>query len=895
VRSAAAPRARTGGLLLAAVLSATLLGAATGGAQEASPTPAPSPTPFVIPVPEVATRAEETGARLRAIEESLQPAEDVQRIDRESAAHSDRIQARFNEHVAALEAGPALRALMQMTATWQAERNTLSAWSQSITGYANELEHEIQELGWQTDSWTATLARARTANAPATVIERIQATLAAIRTTRTDVERYRAQILALQDRIAREIATCDQAMDRITTYRKKEVGQVFNRDQEPLLEGIADHGIRGTGAAIVHALRDQVQAMPEFAARAAPWLVFQLFLLVALALTFRQAQIRARSWVENDAGLERAARIFNYPYSAALIVTDAIANWSFPWAPDLVSQIIGVLTLIPVARMVHGLIHRRLRPVVYALASLFLLDRVRDVVAPVPQFEQSVLMVQMAAGALAVAWMLHRHIFDVDKDDVDPLHVRTAIALRTAARVMLVSFAISFAAGLAGYMRLAHMLGSGTLGAVYLAAALFACVRALDGLIAFALRARPLKLLRMVRRHRPSLQRRLWHLLIWLGAIGWLFVVLYQFQVLDLVVDPVRRVLTSQLTVGAISVSLGDVIAFLLTIWLSFQLSRFVRFALDEDVYPHVDFARGVPYAISSLVHYVLLISGTLIAFAAMGIDLSRFSILAGALGVGVGFGLQNIVNNFVSGLILLFERPIQVGDNVQVSSMATFGAPGRRLRDDPAERNADLGPGDQLDAHRSPAARRAQGRRRLRHRPRPRPRCPARRAREVRGHRRVARANGVLQRLRRQLARLRRLRLDRAGRQAAGDPQHARPRGAPRAARRRDRDPVPAARPAPPLGRSRGGEPAARRAPRRRWRRRRGRHGELSRRRAAALTGSAPRATPRRGASPPGGAPRGSAARPSARGRSRRRCPPGRGSRVLDGCGSRCRRSGGG
>src|SRR6185295_15858545 len=57
-------------------------------------------------------------------------------------------------------------------------------------------------------------------------------------------------------------------------------------------------------------------------------------------------------------------------------------------------------------------------------------------------------------------------------------------------------------------------------------------------------------------------------------------------------------------------------------------------------------------------------------ALAAAAIDLTRFSILAGAFGVGVGFGLQNVVNGFVSGLILLYERPVQIGDTVQVADV---------------------------------------------------------------------------------------------------------------------------------------------------------------------------------------------------------------------------------
>jgi potassium-dependent mechanosensitive channel len=66
-------------------------------------------------------------------------------------------------------------------------------------------------------------------------------------------------------------------------------------------------------------------------------------------------------------------------------------------------------------------------------------------------------------------------------------------------------------------------------------------------------------------------------------------------------------------------------------------------------------------------VHYVVLLIGFYIAIAALGADMTKFAILAGAFGVGAGFGLQNIINNFFSGLVLLFERPVQVGDLIQV------------------------------------------------------------------------------------------------------------------------------------------------------------------------------------------------------------------------------------
>jgi len=95
------------------------------------------------------------------------------------------------------------------------------------------------------------------------------------------------------------------------------------------------------------------------------------------------------------------------------------------------------------------------------------------------------------------------------------------------------------------------------------------------------------------------------------------------------------------------------------TIWAAFLLSRFVRFALEEDIYPRLPMGRGLPYAISSLLHYVILLLGFLVAIATMGVDVNRLTLLTGAFGVGVGFGLQTIVNNFISGLILLLDRAV--------------------------------------------------------------------------------------------------------------------------------------------------------------------------------------------------------------------------------------------
>jgi small-conductance mechanosensitive channel len=152
--------------------------------------------------------------------------------------------------------------------------------------------------------------------------------------------------------------------------------------------------------------------------------------------------------------------------------------------------------------------------------------------------------------------------------------------------------------------------------------------------------------------------------------IVWAAATLDLFAVQEEIFGALRVVLTATLSVGSLDLSLGDLVAFGVTVWAAFLLSRFVGFLLEEDVYPRIRLGRGVPYAISSTLHYGLLMVGFFLAVAAAGVDFGRITLLVGAFGVGIGFGLQNVVNNFVSGLILLFERPVQVGDTIRVGEL---------------------------------------------------------------------------------------------------------------------------------------------------------------------------------------------------------------------------------
>nr|WP_076502922.1 mechanosensitive ion channel domain-containing protein [Belliella pelovolcani] len=124
-------------------------------------------------------------------------------------------------------------------------------------------------------------------------------------------------------------------------------------------------------------------------------------------------------------------------------------------------------------------------------------------------------------------------------------------------------------------------------------------------------------------------------------------------------------------SIGESSLTVGLLITLVFSIFLLLIISEFVRKILVKRVLSKYQIERGTRQSVGTIVKYVIIIAGLVSILQTNGIDLSAFGILAGALGVGIGFGLQNITNNFISGLIILFEQPIKVGDRIEVGDIS--------------------------------------------------------------------------------------------------------------------------------------------------------------------------------------------------------------------------------
>jgi len=124
------------------------------------------------------------------------------------------------------------------------------------------------------------------------------------------------------------------------------------------------------------------------------------------------------------------------------------------------------------------------------------------------------------------------------------------------------------------------------------------------------------------------------------------------------------------LEVGTVSIAAKAVATAIAVAIATFILTGLTGFILDREIVPRLRLRPGAGYAIITFTRWAIVVVGSILTLAALGIDMAKVTLLASAIGVGIGFGLQNVVNNFVSGLILIVERPVGVGDLIEVGPL---------------------------------------------------------------------------------------------------------------------------------------------------------------------------------------------------------------------------------
>ncbi|NOT56917.1 MAG: mechanosensitive ion channel [Deltaproteobacteria bacterium] len=351
---------------------------------------------------------------------------------------------------------------------------------------------------------------------------------------------------------------------------------------------------------------------------------------------------------------------------AAWLVLVALGAVLFDFqGPIIRQQAVVLLAWAPVLRLLPQRILAVVGPWAYLSAIFYFLNVVASLLGGDQFLYRSFLLTIDLLMLVALGWLLFR-IRRATSDISQPSQGSELNLLLSLAFVVLLACAVS---NVLGNVSLATMLTGAVLDSSYIALAMYAGATVVVALFQVLL-SRP-TVSRLTTRHTGSLIRAGAKVGRTLIVAVWLVIALRSFRIYHPLLDLLVSILTFDFSLGVLSISLGSIVAFVGATWVAFWLAKTIRLLLAEDILPSLSLPRGAGNSISTLSYYTVLFLGLLATLAVAGFQVGQLTFVFGALGVGIGFGLQDIVKNFVSGLILMVERPVRPGDVVDVAGMS--------------------------------------------------------------------------------------------------------------------------------------------------------------------------------------------------------------------------------
>ena len=648
-------------LLLTALLQWPL------GPEAPSPAAEPAPAaevrdagPAAILLPEVLRSAEKAHGALKAMAKPLADDQLIEEVQQGLPALVSSI-----DPLAGKSPRLPKQDLADVRPALQRADDTLSTWDDGLESAVRAVYENSQELQRMDAVWSLTEAQARQDGAPTAVLERIAALRASIAATAAQARTQLGQLLATQNKVATVRMRIADALASVKEAEALQAEQLFEVESVPFWKLLSrPTQVEKVRQQILRTLRTHATALKGFVRGHSERLLLLLGFLVLLTIALWRGRARLEAETASDPGIATALDVLRHPLAAASLLTLTIAMVWLQRRPVIVSPVLLLGMLAAFFAAGQSVIPARARRSAYALGVIVAIHVVSSL-APDLSLLRRVIMLAVGLSASAVlVGELRRRGWEAE------IAAKRWRPLLRAALIAGAGLLLgSVVANLAGNVALARLLANGTLYSGALLLLLSGVLQVLEGLLIVVLRSPRV-------RHRPLFadnvelfETRGRRYFRWAVGLLWLFATTRLFRIDAPIWDAMQRVVSWRARMGSLDLSLGDVLAFAITLWIAVLLGQLVGFVLSEGLKTR-GLGRGVHTAISRTATYAVVAVGTVLALLASGTELTRLTLLVGTLGVGIGFGLQDVVNNFVSGLILLYERPVQVGDVIEVGDV---------------------------------------------------------------------------------------------------------------------------------------------------------------------------------------------------------------------------------
>lgn len=550
---------------------------------------------------------------------------------------------------------------------WKQNLKTVTAQQLDLSKEFSKLNKSHQYLKDELELWKKTDELIQGDELSAAVHQHFEKNIITIDTTKKVIDRKSASILNLLDKITNLEVKIELLIAEIDNIIQKKQESILVTDQPSFLNlKYGDKNNWLIPKSYIEYYEGNYVYFKNYLGKHIDILIFQILLTLMLFILFlRLNKLKLQdSKKEGALYVNRLKILISNPFSAALIIGLFASVFIYPYRPIMFLDITNVLVTIPIVIILVHILDRKYY--VYAFVfglSVFLYVIVQNL----PVYHIFSRLILLFITLLHSATLLY---FVLNRKEIKGLKGSNLKFFTYFVYLLLIISFIGVFANLIGKISLATYIVEATLGILLICIIIAFLLVVTNGLIILFIDSKYGDKLNIIKNNKSIAKRRIIRISNMIAFLLLIFFTLKVFKIQSNIFNWFSEFLLEERNLGSVVFTWGNIFIFFVVIYLSIVVSNLIRVLLEKDLLNKMHLKKGLPYTISLMVKYALVTAGIFIAVSAAGIPTNNLTVILGAFGVGIGFGLQNIFNNLVSGLILLFERPIQLGDAIEVGTL---------------------------------------------------------------------------------------------------------------------------------------------------------------------------------------------------------------------------------
>lgn len=566
-----------------------------------------------------------------------------------------------------IEEDKSMLTIRELTNSWQSVEEKLVKQESRIQGIIEDLEGERIKLTGDLEVWENTLGLLKAEQTDEQLLDHIKENATGLNLAIERVNDSTKKALAVNKSLSVLKTNVQEISDQISEQESDELIGLLQRDEAPLwsMADSTNGALKENLAVSWKYIREDLKV---FVKQNQQKMVLHLILAIALLFLLYYIYSRYSQWpVFENKELETTLHFINKPFFAGSFVALFASFWLYNSMPFSVSELLALLTALPLVFIAPRLVPPRMQQLVYLLMFIYFFDQLGFVFNGATVVKRWILLFQQSV-AIAASVVLYFFAKQNFRNQISSGFFKTmAMPISVLVFVlMLVALVLNLLGNTSFSLFLTRGVSFSAIGFFIL----FMANQLGRGLLTLLFLSKVSRLSNIISRHKDRLLK--FSLKVFeLGVIIlWIRIFLNQFGLLSYIVNYYNWLREYSWVFGNVSITIGHIIDGVLVMVFAWYIGLVLKAIFEDEILPRFTSKRGLPAAVGVSVRYFVISFGFILAVASLGIDLDKLGFIAGALSVGIGFGLQNIVGNFISGLILLFERPVVAGDIVVLGSV---------------------------------------------------------------------------------------------------------------------------------------------------------------------------------------------------------------------------------